>query len=92
MSSPFLVRNHQLHSIELHAATVPFCCSNVGCSLMVLRLLSARLTRRRARACGPLAGCAQVRTLEGHRRWVLSICVTPDGKHVVTGSNDKTAR
>ena len=59
---------------------------------MVLALRSARLTRRRARVCGPLAGCAQVRTLEGHRDFVNSVCVTPDGKHVVTGSRDKTAR
>eukprot|EP00965_Chrysotila_dentata_P058918 1955613-Pleurochrysis_carterae.AAC.1 len=59
---------------------------------MVLALRSARLTRQRARVCGPLAGCAQVRTLEGHSNLVLSVCVTPDGKHVVTGSKDCTAR
>ena len=32
------------------------------------------------------------RTLEGHTSYVLSVCVTPDGLHVVTGSQDKTAR
>ena len=34
---------------------------------------------------------AHVRTLEGHTDGVTSVCVTPDGLHVVTGSNDKTA-
>ena len=29
---------------------------------------------------------------EGHIRDVLSVCVSPDGKHVVTGSSDRTAR
>ena len=33
-----------------------------------------------------------MRTLKGHTSFVLSVCVTPDGLHVVTGSNDKTAR
>ena len=32
-----------------------------------------------------------MRTLKGHTSFVLSVCVTPDGLHVVTGSNDKTA-
>eukprot|EP00965_Chrysotila_dentata_P194473 6176391-Pleurochrysis_carterae.AAC.1 len=36
--------------------------------------------------------CAQVRVLGGHRGEVSTVCVTPNGKHVVTGSNDKTAR
>eukprot|EP00965_Chrysotila_dentata_P209058 6185069-Pleurochrysis_carterae.AAC.2 len=40
----------------------------------------------------PLAECAQVHTLAGHRASVTSVCVTPDGKHVVTCSDDETAR
>ena len=32
------------------------------------------------------------RTLEGHKHWVLSACVSPDGVHVVTASKDGTAR
>eukprot|EP00965_Chrysotila_dentata_P047729 1583338-Pleurochrysis_carterae.AAC.2 len=35
---------------------------------------------------------AQVCTLEGHSNALRSVCVTPDGKHVVTGSDDNTAR
>ena len=31
-------------------------------------------------------------TLEGHTGDVNSVCVTPDGLHVVTGSDDQTAR
>ena len=33
-----------------------------------------------------------MRTLKGHTSFVLSVCVTPDGLHVVTGSGDRTAR
>ena len=33
-----------------------------------------------------------VRTLRGHTGRVYSVCATPDGLHVVTGSRDKTAR
>ena len=33
-----------------------------------------------------------VLTLEGHTSDVRSVCVTPDGLHVVTGSLDRTAR
>ena len=35
---------------------------------------------------------AHVRTLEGHKDPVNSVCVTPDGQRVVTGSHDNTAR
>ena len=35
---------------------------------------------------------AHVCTLEGHSDWVTSVCVTADGAHVVTGSNDGMAR
>ena len=31
-------------------------------------------------------------TLEGHTHWVRSVCVSPDGAHIVTGSYDDTAR
>ena len=33
-----------------------------------------------------------IRTLDGHTNWVRSVCVTPDGLHVVTGLYDRTAR
>ena len=33
-----------------------------------------------------------VKEFKGHDDWVSSVCVTPDGKHLVTGSKDKTAR
>ena len=33
-----------------------------------------------------------MRTLQGHTNDVTSVCETPDGTHVVTGSNDDTAR
>ena len=39
-----------------------------------------------------LADGSLVRTLEGHTKSVTSVCVTPDGQHVVTASTDKTAR
>ena len=41
--------------------------------------------------CSSLDG-SLVRTLEGHTQPVTSVCVTPDGQHVVTASVDKTAR
>jgi hypothetical protein len=34
----------------------------------------------------------QVRQLDGHTNRVFSVCVTADGKHVVSGSDDKTVR
>lgn len=30
--------------------------------------------------------------LEGHRKGITSICMTPDGKQLVSGSKDATAR
>ena len=33
-----------------------------------------------------------VREIKGHTRSVSSVCVTPDGEHVVSGSDDKTVR
>jgi len=33
-----------------------------------------------------------VHTLEGHTDIVRSVCVTPDGKHILTASQDCTAR
>ena len=33
-----------------------------------------------------------VREFKGHGGGVYSVCLTPDGKHVVTGSEDGTAR
>ena len=31
-------------------------------------------------------------TLKGHCHWVMSVCWSPDGSKVATGSADKTAR
>ena len=35
---------------------------------------------------------ALLKTIEGHTEWVNSVCVTPDGRTAVSGSNDKTLR
>jgi len=34
----------------------------------------------------------EVRQFPGHRNYVYSVAVTPDGRHVVSGSRDKTVR
>ena len=39
-----------------------------------------------------LADGSLVRTLKGHTGGVYSVCVTPDGQHVVTASGDYTVR
>lgn len=39
-----------------------------------------------------LDGHRLVRTFEGHSDTVTSVCVTPDGNYLVTGSSDKTSR
>lgn len=31
-------------------------------------------------------------TLSGHASWVLSVAFSPDGKHFVSGSSDKTVK
>ena len=46
----------------------------------------------RRRATAAAAGAAGERVLKGHASWVSSVTVTPDGKHVVSGSGDKTVR
>lgn len=33
-----------------------------------------------------------VGTLSGHASWVLSVSFSPDGKHFVSGSSDKTVK
>jgi WD40 repeat protein len=35
---------------------------------------------------------AALLTLEGHSSWVVSVAFSPDGKQVVSGSNDRTVR
>jgi WD40 repeat protein len=37
-------------------------------------------------------GSRNLRSLEGHTNWVMSVAFSPDGKHVVSGSYDKTMR
>ena len=32
------------------------------------------------------------KTLEGHTNWVRSVAISPDGKTVVSGSDDRTVR
>ena len=39
-----------------------------------------------------LTGAREVRTLEGHGDWVWSAAFSPDGRFVVTGSSDDTAK
>ena len=31
-------------------------------------------------------------TLTGHSNWVLSVAYSPDGKHIVSGSDDRTVK
>ena len=33
-----------------------------------------------------------IHTLSGHNDYVLSVCVSPDGRHIVSGSQDKTVK
>ena len=33
-----------------------------------------------------------VRTLEGHGDWVNSVCTSPDGSHIISGSYDATVK
>eukprot|EP01043_Picozoa_sp_COSAG02_P112080 COSAG02_NODE_48263_length_335_cov_0.652542_1_plen_111_part_11 len=40
---------------------------------------------------GPVRGGKRAR-LEGHTGWVSSASFSPDGQHIVTASDDKTAR
>lgn len=41
----------------------------------------------------PLIACAdEFGILEGHERWVLALAVSPDGKYLASGSDDKTVR
>ena len=43
-------------------------------------------------AIGQITGAREVRTLEGHGNSVLSAAFSPDGRFVVTGSSDRTAK
>ena len=38
------------------------------------------------------SGCGQECTLTGHSEPVLSVAYSPDGKHIVSGSVDKTVK
>ena len=35
---------------------------------------------------------AEHRTLKGHEKWVRSVCISSDGKRVVSGSEDRTVK
>ena len=37
-------------------------------------------------------GHEQECTLRGHSDWVFSVAYSPDGKHIVSGSKDKTVK
>ena len=50
----------------------------------------APTTRRRD--CGTLRPAAAIATLVGHTGFVTAVAFSPDGKRVLTGSQDKTAR
>jgi WD40 repeat protein len=39
-----------------------------------------------------LATGKEVRRFTGHEDWVRSVAVTPDGRYVVSGSDDNTVR
>ena len=39
-----------------------------------------------------MATGACVKTLEGHSKYVSSVCFSPDGQQVASGSNDETVR
>jgi WD40 repeat protein len=39
-----------------------------------------------------LASGHELRTLTGHWGWVSSVAVTPNGRNVVSGSEDKTIK
>ena len=55
---------------------------------------SARMKVLKENGCGREAFLREGLSapFEGHTNAVYSVCVTPDGKHVVTGSEDSTAR
>ena len=38
------------------------------------------------------SGCGQECTLTGHSDYVTSVAYSPDGKHLVSGSSDKTVK
>ena len=50
------------------------------------------MTPERARAMAAALGGGALYTLEGHRRAVKSVCFSPDGRRLASGSYDMTVR
>ena len=63
-----------------------------ACRQVRMKLLQEKGCDRKAILREGLSLPFKGHTLQGHTESVTSACVTPDGKHVVTGSADKTAR
>jgi len=39
-----------------------------------------------------IASGRQVQSFKGHSQWILSLAISPDGRTLLTGSRDGTAR
>jgi WD40 repeat protein len=81
------IRSHALHAYHSAFVTMPRCLllDTVSHETPPGRL--PRLISPRAAYWGP-----SPRVLEGHKAPVYSIAFSPDGKHIVSGSNDHTVR
>jgi len=87
-------RDRERHQ-KLHTKKRVFVCKGRGCGHFFNRQdnLVAHLRSKRGNTCRQtfiLNGSVQ--TLKGHTDWVSSVAFSPDGKQVVSGSNDRTVR